>query len=208
MKGLLTSCGRLDLLEQTTDSLQYQLEFKGLDVIIHEDSREAMKNHRWQEGGPSMFKGIKMIFTAGIGQHASIERFLRDNEGKFYLHLEDDWEFDNSYNWIKASLDIMNHDPSIIKVLAREGSPHPCEHDHLYGDIRYGYIHPWINNGVNWHGFSWNPGVTRLDLLKKFVPFPKWEQDLAKDIYSAGYKVAELGTPVYRHIGEGRSTHE
>ena len=128
---------------------------------------------------------------------------------KYYLHLEDDWYFNNTYDWIKASIQIMEADNSIMKVLCRKDSQHPCVHDKEVNGIKYGYLQPnWHHEGITWQGFSWNPGVTRLDLLKKFVPFRKWEQDLAEDIANAGYKVAELENKIYMHIGKNRSTHE
>lgn len=159
--------------------------------------------------------------------------------------MEEDWFFENSYDWIAASKEIMEADPTIIKVLCNSDSPHPCEYDkstyrsglmsygrggEVYGNgfkphvtdakrfnakgegmatvNNFGYIQPWTNNGITWHGFSWNPGVTRLDLLKQFVPFGKHEQDVAKAIYDAGYKVVRLENGVCHHIGGGRSTHE
>lgn len=153
-----------------------------------------------------------------IGQHKSIEYFMADHNEKYYAHCEEDWIFENSYDWITESLKIMESDPTIIKVLARFDSPHPVEYDkileyttenNMINIINYGILKPWKgNDGILWHGFSWNPGVTRLDLLKEFTPFPKWEQELAEQIHDKGYKVAVLSKPIYKHIGENRSTHE
>lgn len=183
MTALLTSCARFDLLNKTLISL-YENQQSKFFLTINEDG------------------------LTKIGQHASIENFLKTTNEKYYLHLECDWQFENSYDWIQSSIDLMNHDPMVIKVLARKESPHPCEHNLNFNNIKFGYIKPWENNGITWHGFSWNPGVTRMDLLRQFMPFPKWEQDLAQTIYEAGYKVIELAEPVYHHIGDGMSTHE
>lgn len=240
---LLTSCGRHDLLKETLDSLFENQKYE-LDVTLHEDANifnahsinDAIRTHR-----------IKFIaITNGIGQHASIEKFLKGApDNKYYLHLEDDWLIDNRYDWIQASIDIMEADPTIIKVLARKDSPHPCNYDFSLsflktqvssesGNLRYlpempyiseakhlnennegyksvnnfGYLQPWENDGINWRGFSFNPGVTRLDLLRQFVPFGKHEQDVAQAIYDADYKVVALEDGVYEHIGQNRSTHE
>lgn len=209
MKALLTSCGRPDLLEQTLFSLGYAQRFKDLRIIVHEDHPTI----NLEQG----YYGCEFIQTNSIGQHGSIEKFLTEQPSeKYYLHLEDDWKFFNNYDWIKASIDLMEKDPTIIKVLARYESPHPCNHDHKFlsnqgktESEKFGYIHPWTgNDNITWHGFSWNPGVTRMDLLKQFLPLPKWEQDLAKNIHDAGYRVVELKRSVYKHIGDGRSTHD
>ncbi len=211
MFALLTSCNRPDLLERTVKSF-YKNQIQKVRLWIHEDGD--------QENVHSFFNKIKEITdvngmvtileTEKVGQHKSIEMFLDGLSEKYYIHLEDDWEFNNKYDWISESIKIMNSDPKVIKVLCRDGSPHPCDHRYNIpgSDVDFGYIEPWRDNweGHLWHGFSFNPGVTRMDLLKKFVPFPSSEQELAKKIYDAGYKTVELSKGVYKHIGDGRST--
>lgn len=148
-----------------------------------------------------------ILHSNGIGQHASITEYLESRGEKYYLHSEEDWFYSANYDWVGISLKLMEEHPNVIKVLARKGSPHPCKHDRLVQAIHYGFLEPWENEGSVWSGFSWNPGVTRMDLLKEFIQFPKYEQELAERIYAKGYRVIELGIPAYEHIGEGRSTH-
>jgi hypothetical protein len=180
MIGLVTSCGRFDLLKQTLESLSKNQRSKLL-LLIHEDG------------------------LSRIGQNKSIEEFLNSRKGKYYFHCEEDWEFNNSYDWIAESLRIMEEDPTIIKVICRQDYIHPCEFKNGFGILEQ-WIDPWKNN--EWFGFGWNPGVTRMDLLTKFIPFPQWEQELSKKIHDAGYKVALLEKGVCKHIGDKRSTHE
>jgi hypothetical protein len=199
MEALITACARPDLLCQTIESFQRNLNRK-VFITIHEDG------------------------LSKIGQHTSIEMFIDNRDNKYYIHLEEDWQFENSYDWIRASLRIMQADPTIVKVLCRSDSPHPCTFDRrisISGKkgrpegaqqeemVGWGIIDPWEStDGILWHGFSWNPGVTRMDILRQFMPFAKWEQDVAREIFDAGYKVAMLESGVCRHAGEGRSTHE
>lgn len=199
---LITSCGRFDLLKETVESLLLNQQQK-LFIQINEDSINAAFMP-YPIGENFLFNK-----TGGIGQHASIQEFISTSLHKYYLHCEDDFNFDNDYDWIKASIDIMEADPQIIKVLARKDSQHPCTHDRELNGIKYGLLQPdWHHEGITWQGFSWNPGLTRMDLLRQFIPFRRWEQDVAEDIAWAGYKVAELERKVYRHIGDGRSTHD
>jgi hypothetical protein len=203
MLTLITSCNRHDLLIKTIDSLLLNQNHK-LAIAINEDSQNVC-SIPYLPG--AMINTYKL---GGIGQHRSIETFIhaasKNKACKYYLHVEDDWEFENNYDWIRESIKIMEADSKVIKVLCRKDSPHPCTYDK--GDkIKYGYLEPWENEGIKWHGFSWNPGITRLHLLNKFMPFGKYEQDLAKDIFEAGYKVVQLENGVYKHIGNDRSTH-
>lgn len=211
MLALITSCGREDLLQKTLNSLCENQKSK-IDIKINEDSVDGKIKII-----PPLDFNIEIYLTGGIGQHGSIEKFLNEQTPeKYYLHVEDDWCFFNNYDWIKASIDLMEKDHSIIKVLARHESPHPCKHDFKFLSNQgktesevFGYIYPWTGpDNITWHGFSWNPGVTRMDLLKQFLPLPNWEQNLAKNIYDAGYRVVELKRSVYKHIGDGRSTHD
>ena len=179
MLTLLTSCNRPDLLDQTLKSLLENQQEK-ISLVITEDGLEkegAEKSEILKVCHKYRANMAMLEITGKVGQHAAIEKFLKHGcTDKYYLHLEDDWEFNNSYNWIRQSIGIMENNPTIIKVLAREGSPHPCTHDQVLGfgkkKINYGILQPWRSpDETLWHGFSWNPGVTRLDILKLFVPF-------------------------------------
>lgn len=178
--GFITSCGRFDLLDQTLNSI-VKNQLQKLFFIIHDDG------------------------LTRIGQHKSIEHFLTGKSDKYYLHCEEDWIFDNTYDWISESIRIMESDPTIIKVICRKDAVHPCEFKNGYG-LLVPWTDPWKQN--TWHGFGWNPGVTRLDLLQKFMPFGATEQEVSKAIYEAGYKTVLLEHGVCHHIGENDSTHE
>ncbi len=213
MTCLITSCGRPDLLQKTIESLLIG-QRSPLRILVHEDSPDPQIKTQYYGLNTA---DIMYFMTNGIGQHKSIEHFLKSEHSKhlkYYLHCEDDFEFKNSYDWIDASVRIMQEDPMIIKVLAREGSPHPCVHKEYIRTgpdqfIQYGYLEPWTgNDGIKWSGFSFNPGITRADLLRQFISFPRWEQELAEKIHVAGFKVVEIIPPVYSHIGDGRTTVE
>jgi len=204
MEAFITAFNRIDLMSQTVASLNECTELRR--IIIHEDSKSPSYNIQAFENG---YPNTLIYKTEGIGQHKSIEMFLENNKEKIItLFSEEDWSFFADYDWIKLSVKLLEEYPNVIKVLARKGSPHLCKHTKSAFGIPYGFIEPWQStDGILWHGFSWNPGVTRADYLREFIPFPKWEQDLAEKIYNKGYRVIELGRPVYEHIGDNKSTH-
>ncbi len=185
MIAFVTSCGRYDLLTKTLESFGKNMPHK-IFTIIHEDGLSKK------------------------GQHQSIIDFLEHSpDVKYYVHLEEDWQFENTYDWISESIKIMDSCEDIIKVICRKDSPHPVDFD---GNVLFGIMQPWRDNdGRLWHGFGWNPGVTRLDYLKRFtntLKNSKWEQDISEAIYLSGYRTALLKDGVCTHIGDGRSTHE
>jgi hypothetical protein len=194
MLALLTSCSRYDLLKQTVDSL-FENQTHNLSLLINEDSTGTINEER-----------AVIKYSKGIGQHLAIESVIKHFDDKYYLHLEDDWFFTNTYNWIAKSLEILKNNPHIIKVICRKDYEHPCK----FNADGWGILEPWNDpwKGHEWFGFGWNPGITKLDILKQFTPFPKTEQEISKQIYMAGYRTALLEHGVCIHIGGERSTHE
>ena len=195
MLALLTSFKRHDLLKLTVNSLFENQQHK-IDLTVNEDSSQVV----------SLGEHIKVTNTPNIGQYRVIEKFVNENKAKYYLHLEDDWLFNNSYDWIGKSIEILKNNPDVIKVICRADAVHPCE----FNADGWGVLHPWNDpwKGHLWHGFGWNPGVTRLDYLKKIGPFSKTEQQTSKRIHELGYKTVLLENGVCSHIGFNRSTHE
>lgn len=244
MKVLITSCGRLDLLKRTLRSLLHKQQYIFSGIVVHEDSPRLTKEQSDELNRMQHEFQFELVLLGGIGQHKSIEKFLSEYGGEYYLHVEDDWEFENDRDWIKESVEILETDEGVIKVLCRKDSPHPCEYNYCVGNSmlrtwaengkenpvlskkvvtiavkksddrghwtcdNFGYLYPWENNGITWSGFSWNPGVTRVEGLRYFMPFQKFEQEVAEDIYKGGLSVVALEQGVCAHIGEGRSTHE
>lgn len=208
----VTSCGRPDLLEQTLSSFFLNNPLDKINLIIHEDSKDIDLAVQCATVAGKFYdkcNQLSFIHTQGIGQHASIEKFLREApDEQYYIHLEDDFEFDNSYDWIRESIGLMEYHDQIIKVLCRKDTEHPCEHDlQSFTFRKWGVIKPWENKGIKWYGFSWNCGVTRLDYLRK-ITLPTWEQDVAERLHILDYRVAELKDKIYTHIGYNRSTHQ
>lgn len=177
---IITACGRDALLEQTKQSLIANTDFS-LKLEVYND----------------LYR---------VGQNWNLNQALQGRKEKYYLHCEDDWLIqDTNKYWVDESLKILADNPRIIKVINRSDSVHPCDFEHgNYGILNH-WVDPWCH--VDWFGFGWNVGVTRLDLLQRFMPIVGKEQDLSKRIHDAGYKVALLKNSTAIHIGGEQSTH-
>tara|TARA_B110000459_G_C16593563_1_gene487472 strand:- start:872 stop:1636 length:765 start_codon:yes stop_codon:yes gene_type:complete len=113
---VLTSCGRLDLLEKTLDSF---FKFNTAEIeryIITEDSAdpvvfEACKLLNKEKYGNK----IEFIFNhTKLGQSRSIDAAYATIDTEYIFHLEDDYEFYRS-NFIEISKDLLESRPEILQ---------------------------------------------------------------------------------------------
>lgn len=191
MKAFLTSCNRPFELRKTLQSLEPILD--EIPVIrIHEDC-DMREIDQIKKDTPFHIDLVRM----NCGQIKSINRFIDSAKGDYYLHLEDDWHFnENVKTFINDSLDIMSKDNSIIKVIARGEN-----RMNAYNENGIEYLDETELYGKKWYGFSWNPGVTNLKLLKN-LDVNRSEHDINLACHNMGYKVAYLPYPLYTHIGK------
>ena len=192
MRAFLTSCNRPELLRATLMSLK-RTKTPISSIRIHEDC--GMTSERIAD------IDLPVCYVSmNVGQIKSIDRFLKPFSDKYYLHLEDDWIFYNDRDWIADSLELMEKDEKIIKVLSRAENIHDVK---VVNGIQY--LQPTKFYDQQWFGFGWNCGVTRADLLKQF-DLLQTENDIDLQIHDAGYKVAYLPYTFYKHIGNKNST--
>lgn len=159
--GVLTSCGRHDLLVDTLHSF-YRHNTLPLDkMIVVEDGPEIPADEV-----RALFadRSIEWISTGeNVGQMAAIDYAYSRVGTPYIFHLEDDWEFFRS-GFIEKSLAILRAEPKCLQVWIRpldDMNDHPLVgHEFRTGEIpwrRLAYGHYGV-----WHGFSFNPGLRRL----------------------------------------------
>jgi glycosyltransferase involved in cell wall biosynthesis len=207
---VLTSCGRMDLLERTLDSFFHFNTYPLNDFIIIEDSGIPNITHRLEEKYP-FITWIKN--TQRLGQIKSIDRAYNLVNSPFIFHLEDDWLFFQS-SFIESSLKIIKSQSNISAVMLR-----------AYGDGCYNpdenlYVQPMPDD---WGYFSFNPGIRRLEDYQKyfnssyenFTGFdfqnPHISEKKINDYYKSLQKrLALTSNPqgFIRHIGDGRHISE
>jgi hypothetical protein len=176
---VVTANGRDALLKRTLDSFHRFNTYPDVKVIIRDDS----KNH--------------------LGQIRSIDEVYKQINTKYFLHLEEDWEFYRG-GFIEHSLRILDQHPEILTVWLRhpdDTNGHPVEERRfaVHDTEMYTTVYQLMSLnalGGNWHGFTWNPGVRRLsdyELVKPFEQFIQPGDFAALTECRIGLKYLELG---------------
>lgn len=189
---VITSCGRLALLEKTLQSFDAFNTFPINKVIITEDSGDSaihsiIPSH-WKEYCEIIINNPK------LGQIPSIDLAYSRVTTPYIFHCEDDWEFYRQY-FIEDSLAILESNENILQVWLRS----------FYFDIRihYPFIsqtnHTQINNlgyytvtseNEKQCGFGFNPGLRRLADYHLVSPYSQYDthEDGAESYVSQLYK--------------------
>ena len=110
---VLTSCGRIDLLNPTLESFFKNNSYKLEKLFLVEDSVDqdvySQIKKKWN-------KKINLIFNKNKkGQIQSIVDTYKKIKTPFIFHCEDDWIYIRK-NFIEDSLKIMKTDEKIIQV--------------------------------------------------------------------------------------------
>ncbi len=222
---VLTSCGRIDLLEKTIDSFFAMNTYPINQFILIDDSGQKNILLRLNQLILKYSFPIQLIFNEkNIGQIQSIDKAYEIVESEYVFHCEDDWEFFEK-DFIEISLNILKSDPTVINVWLRsheDTNGHPIDLSEKkitkdgigYYLMKTGYLE-------NWHGFVFNPSLKRMSDLRKFSPFSKLEvlipkgkkrqlfigeEDLSVYFFNAGYRgsITDRTAGFVKHIGQNR----
>jgi len=206
MLAFLTSCNRHDLLKRTLDSLPAGRISK---LIIHEDSNVGIDLKKELD---RVCKNWSIKYLGGVGQIESIKLFLDEYIDKvsFYLHLEDDWEFDNTHDCITdmikaAAFDIDLFSEIVCNSVQIRGFG---ENVHNYKEYkRYNLILPTEFYGNVWNGFSWNPSLIEIEAFRG-IDYNQTERIIDDQLSKKGFKSFYLPYKFYTHIGNDQSTRQ
>jgi len=220
--AVITSCGRQDLLTRMLDSFLRYNTYPLRKVIIIEDG--DAKQNRELEGRYRQHRFDWMATGRRLGQIAAIDRAYQCVQTEFIFHCEDDWEF-IAPGFIEQSLRILQTNSEILQVVLRalndtHGVP-ISEYTLFADDVAFRLVHPAADLGEwgTWHGFSFNPGVRRLQdyrLLGSYSALDPLGEKTSMEVErqaSAEYKnrgflaailAGNAGRGYVRHIGGGR----
>jgi len=207
---VVTSCGRLNLLQQTLRSFLKFNAYPIAEGIIIEDSGKLDLRALLSIECPFPMKIIQN--ETNLGQIKSVDTAYAQVKTPYIFHCEDDWEFFKP-GFIEASLDILKQDQKVFCVWLRAYSD---TNNHKIERLPHGhYNYMALNFDRLWHGFTFNPGLRRtsdcmrlhpyshLEVLVKKKPMLLGEVDLSGYYKMLGYRAAisndEEG--YVRHIG-------
>lgn len=207
----LTSCGRIDLLDQTLTSFFKLNTYPINKFIITEDSGDINDYNKilnkWGDRCEVIFNDPK------LGQSASIDLLYSLSETEYIFHMESDWLFEgNNRKFIEQSIDILEENKNIHQVWVRhvKDHTHPIESEIYYTQNNTPYQYVCKNYLNNWSGFSWNCGLRRKsDYVNMFNScFANYgsEWNCQNHANNYDYRAVTLVNTVMKHIGWGRHT--
>lgn len=202
----VTSCGRLDLLKPTLESLLAANDDAFAAKLLIEDANDRAVAAYLAETGWG--DGI-ILNNPQLGQMRSIDRLYSGVKTPLIFHCEDDWRFD-PVALLPACRSVLAAEPKASSVCVRKLSEMSqrffarAVHKQTADGIAYVTlpldVHP------EWFGVSFNPGLTRRSLWEQYGPYADHvtEERLSLVLKRDGYSVAYLDPGACTHIGDGQ----
>lgn len=230
---VLTSCGRIDLLEKTLNSFIIFNDYERIkEFIIIEDSADPKIAEELNKLNEEKYNGIfKVIINEHrLGQSASIDKAYAMVDTEYVFHCENDWQFYRK-GFIQASLGVLETQPKVLQCWIRpksDGILNKIEpkvyqlpggykvrrvlpHDFSYADIDADGIAVKVQVS-GYIGFSWNPGLKRMSDYKLIKAYSNYKHEHMVDRFykENGYMVVSLSENdqdgYVKHIGWNNST--
>lgn len=207
---VVTSSGRLDLLEQTLESFWKLCPHKFAKSILHEDSGDQIIYNETIEKYGKSFDDMSCP-SQKRGYSAALDWCFDGVETEYVYTTEDDWSYYKNPGFIEKSIKILDEHPNVHQVWIRD---HNCTRHPLSPRVRRlsGISIKEVKKGYQgvWNGFSLNPGLRRISDLKRFFPNGLAEYgdeiDCARRTAEFGYNAVALMDTSIKHIGWHRRT--
>ncbi|HEJ9417783.1 TPA: glycosyltransferase [Proteus mirabilis] len=198
---VITSCGRLDLLHDTIESLLSKVDFD--NKIIIDDSADKKIHHYLKEKYSNQFDLI--LNKKNLGQIRSIDIAYNNVKTEYIFHCEDDWRFYGNFDFINESINILDTQKNISMVSLRDWENDVlcnCNLDILKEESNFYILKS--KNHKNWGGYSFNPGLRRnkdyKDIQFGFQSIGH-EEDISNYFLKNKMHIALLKKSAVEHIG-------
>jgi len=214
---VITSCGRPDLLAVTLASFAEHNTYPIAQVIITEDSGTPNTPDILALAA-KIAPVLEIAPPHRVGQIASIDRAYAQLQTPYIFHCEDDWQFYRS-EFIEHSRSVLDFDKRVCMVWIRDPSDrngHPAKPRVYETPGHVSYQHMDVAYRRAWYGFSFNPGMRRLDHYRRVGPYQRhcpsvpgnaWRSEarVGMEYYRAGMLAATLQAGYVKHIGWGQT---
>ena len=175
---VLTSCGRVDLLEKTLDSFFKFNTYPIERFIITEDSAQEEVFDACDELNKKYNNSLEFMFNENkLGQSKSIDKAYSTVTTKYVFHCEEDWEF-YRHGFIEDSIRILSASEKILQAWIRQKNDRILnkisERVFELNGMKVRAVLPasfstgdFNEDGTpmivrDYMGFSWNPGLKRM----------------------------------------------
>ena len=216
----ITSCKRYDLFQKTIDSIL--ICFKDIHLIdyffcvddnsSHEDRNKMIKKYPFfkyylkKENQKGHLESMNIIYDK-----------LNELQPKYWIHLEDDWQFIKPYEYVQNSIRFLEKykKSNIHQILFNKNYAETIDCYNLVGgkildDQFLEHIKDEPNlNGLNcsyWPHYSFRPSMILVETILKLGNFNSdhtfFENDYANKYFNSGYKSAFYNEICSIHIGK------
>lgn len=219
----ITTCKRFELFERTVESfLRCCRDHARIDEWICVDDNSSTEDRARMKARFPFFTWVWKDENARGHAHSMnlITDLVRTGGFDYVLHLEDDWEFFETRDWIGDALDVLAQEADCGQVLLNRNYAELPEdrdilggvvratpsgtgyrlHVHEPGPVAHGRTAAW------WPHYSLRPSLTRAKVFQRLGRYDPasdhFELDYARRYHQAGLRSAFLDTIGLKHIGK------
>lgn len=197
---------RPDLLERSLESLSEIVA--SCKVLAVNDFGDVETNQVFQRMCPH---GEIIDLGAKAGHHRAADALYERVDTEFVFHMEDDWLF-SCQDFISQALKTLQDRPKTSMVCFRavqdfDHSAEVLESLEAEALAQHPDFFDLSHMHEDWHGYTFNPHIARLDLWKEFGGFSQFtkERYVSRAVRQLGYTVAYERPGSCVHIGDGRT---
>ena len=171
---VVTSYNRWNFLKKCVNSFVNLTGGTSPFIIVEDSTNKQIKSNIEKEWGDR----VKLIFNSqNIGQAASIDKAYSTVQTKYVLHLEDDYVFISNKNFMIEAKSILEERDNIHQIWIRKEDNFKLSHGADASTKLFETTENKTSSGVSykmvkvrgpWNGFSFMPGLKRINDWKKF----------------------------------------
>lgn len=214
----MTSCKRLDLFQQTVNSIINTWTDLGLvDQFIVVDDNSSVEDRVVMRNKYPFIKFIMkpLVEKGHLESMNIIYNILKEQNPNYWIHMEDDFLFFNPMTYVTLGIQGLTelYHFNIKQIMFNRNYVETFDRINMTGHVPYSdpdfSFHDYKPGGSQcqyWPYFSFRPSIIDVESVLKLGDFTSpmtfFEMEYAKRWTAAGYKTAFLNTITNIHIGK------